>query len=182
MQVQSRWFGWMVFGLLVCASPLAQAQSWKPTLHDADELYDAAEDLHDRAERFHDTRTMQVTCQLEHLTADLYKLLKRNACAADVLPLLNATGATLEEASMLVSLSCDLRDDRKALSELAKAQRYFQATVERIQCAMGHPPVYRAPVLVAPAPVPVPYGYEVHHYHQPAAPRALARVRIAAVN
>lgn len=180
MQVQSRWLGWIMFGLLISFGSLVQAQSWRSTLHDADELYDAAEDLHDRAERFRDTRTMQVTSQLEQMTTDLYQLLKRNACATDVLTVLNATGATLEEASLLVSLSCDLHDDRKARAELANAQRYFQATVERIQCALGNPPVYRAPVPVLYPSAPT--TYEVHHYHQPPAQRGLARVRIASVN
>ena len=196
MQVQSRWLAGLVFGIIVSISSLAQAQSWKPTLRDADELYDAAEDLHDRAEHFRDGHTMQVTAQLEHLTADLYQLLKRNACATEVVATLNATGATLQEATMLVSLSCQLRGDRKTQSELANAQRYFEATVERVQCALQSSlpsrPAYHAPTWQAPSPTwyqaPVapqpyyhphaaPYGHEVHH--QPPAPsigRTLARV------
>ncbi len=204
MFVQSRWWASLVFGLFVSVGSLAQGQSWRPALGDADELYDAAEDLHDRAERFRDVQAMQVTSQLEHLSADLYQLLKRNACAAEVLPVLNATGATLEQASLLVSLSCHLRDDRKAQAELANAQRYYAETVEHIQCALQHSlpnrPVYRAPTWQAPvpswqapaptwyqAPVPqpyvdprtAPYGYEVR-YQQPAPSpgKALARVLV----
>lgn len=191
MQVQRRWLVGLAFGLLLSVGSLAQAQSWKPALRDADELYDAAEDLHDRAERFRDSHTLQVTCQLEQMTADLYQLLKRNACPAEVLPAMNAVGATLEEASMLVSLSCQLRGDRKAQTELANAQRYFQATMDRVQCALEsaipNRSYYRAPVLQVPVlqpqvlQVPVPYGHEVHNHHYRPAPQGLARVRLSGV-
>ena len=146
------------------------------------------EDLHDRAEHFRDGHTLHVTALLEQQTADLYQLLKRNACAAEVVTTLNATGTTLQEVTMLVSLSCQLRGDRKAQSELANAQRYFEATVERVQCALESSlpgrPAYRAPTWQAPAPTwyqaPVaPHGYEVH-YHAPApyVPRGLPRVLV----
>lgn len=198
MHVQSRWLAGLVLGIIVSVSSLAQAQSWKPTLRDADELYDAAEDLHDRAEHFRDGHTLQITALLEQQTADLYQLLKRNACATEVVTTLNATGATLQEATMLVSLSCQLRGDRKAQSELANAQRYFEATVERVQCVLESSPprrsTYHAPTWQAPAPTwyqapaapqpyynshAAPYGHEVH-YHPPApsAPRGLPRVLV----
>lgn len=181
MQVHIRWFFALMLGLLLSPASLVQAQSWKPALRDADALYDAAEDLHDRAERFRDSHTLQVTYQLEQVTADLYQLLKRNACPAEVLPVLNATGATLEEASMLVSLSCQLRADRKAQSELVNAQRSFQATMERIQCALEsvlpNRAVYRAPVLQVPAP----YGHQVHNHYHTAPVQGLPRVRLSGV-
>ncbi len=114
----------------------AWADSWKHALGDADELYDAAEDLHDRAQRFKDYRVMPVTENLEHMTADLYQRMKQGACAAEVVPLFNATGAVLEEAAMLVTLSCEMRGDRKSLSELDNARRYYAATAEHIQCIL----------------------------------------------
>lgn len=195
MYMQSRWLVGLAFGLVFTSASIAQAHSWKSALRDADELYDAAEDLHDRAERFRDSHTLQATCQLEQLTADLYQLLKRNACPADILPVLNATAASLEEASMLVSLSCQLRSDRKAQTELANAQRYFGATVERIQCVLESVTpsrsVYRAPALRFPQPAYPAYPSTVPHSHgsehevqnqQPALPfRGLARVRLSGV-
>ncbi len=193
MHVSGRFSVALCLSIVLCAGQFGSAQSWKPTLHDADELYDAAEDLHDRAERFNDGHTLQVTAELEHLTADLYQLLKRNGCAADVVALLNTTGAVLEQASVQVNLSCHLRTDRKAQSELANAQRYFNATAERIQCALRDSlpsrPAYHAPVWQAPVPswyqlppAPQPYGYEVRYLPpEPSPTRALVRVRVQSV-
>ncbi len=202
MQVQSQWFTGFVFAAILSCGGFSQAQSWKPALHDADELYDAAEDLHDRAERFRDHQAMQITAELEHLTTDLYQQLKRNACATEVLATLNATGVALEQASLLVSMNCHLRDDRKAQSELANAQRYFGETVEHIQHALqscsSSRPAYRAPTAVpvpipvpvpapswyqapTPAPTIVPYGYEVQYRNPAPYGQALPRVRVASV-
>ena len=126
------------FSGAVANGPAAWAESWKPALHDADELYDAAEDLHDRAQRLGDPRVIPVTASLEELTARLYHQLKHNACAADVVPLMETTGAVLDEAATLVTLSCEMRSDRKSLAELKNARRYFAATHQQIHCLVHH--------------------------------------------
>lgn len=136
-----RVFG-VIDGLLLVALSLsvtgnpALGQNWRPALHDSDELYDAAEDLHDRAERFQDPRILPVTANLEHLTAQLYQRLRNRACANEIIPLVQATESTLNDAIQLVSLSCQMRSDRKSLSEIENARRHFACMVEQIQCAL----------------------------------------------
>ena len=166
MQIQGRWLFGLVIGLLSSLAAPVQAQSWKPALRDADKLYHAAETLHDRSEHFRDHHTLAVTARLEHLTEDLYQLLKHNACAAEVSATLNAAGSALELVSSQVMLSCQLREDRRAQTELANAQASFECAYEHIQCALRsavhEQPVYRAPVWQAPSPsqyAPAPHGH-----------------------
>lgn len=189
--MHARRIGMIVSGLVVavfCGTTAAfsaeRPQSWKPAFHDADELYDAAEDLHDRSLRLRDPRVIPLTAELETLTAHLYQLLKHNACAADVVPLMQTIGTLLDEATTLITLSCEMRTDRKTLSELENARRYFAATSEHIHCILHH----HGPM----AGVPLPHGAAVHvqpsffaqnSVEPPPRPgRSLARVRITQIH
>lgn len=167
-----RAFGFLVglvvstLGLLVTSSPVL-GQNWRPALHDADELYDAAEDLHDRAERFQDPHVLPVTANLEQLTAQLYQRLKNRACANEVVPLFNATECALNDAIEVVTLSCQMRTDRKSLSEIANARKYFGCVAEHIQCALREiQPVYHARTPVNQWPNGIP-GYSAPQYSAP---------------
>lgn len=130
----------MVFAFSITAmgDAVARAESWKPALKDANELADAAEDLHARARRLGDPRVVPVTADFEHLTRQLYYQLKHNACAADVVPLVETTGAVLSEVVARVKLSCDTHTDRKSMAELNNARRYFAATHDEIHCLVDH--------------------------------------------
>lgn len=114
----------------------ALAESWKPALHDADDLHEAAEDLHDRAHRLHDANVVPLAAALEEVTESLYQGLKHQDCVAEIVPLLNQAEELLNQTSASVALSCEMRTDRKAVAQLEDARRHFLAVAERVNCTL----------------------------------------------
>ncbi len=163
-----KFFAWLL-SFVVASSCLStvRAESWRPVLGDADEFYDAAEDLHDRAQKYSDPHSLQVFCALEQTSKNLYDHLRRNACAAEVLSLLNTSGQLLNQSTALVHSNCELRQDRKALSELDKAHAYYAKTAEHIQCVLR--PRSHVHVQVAPSTGSY-YGPYGSNYNAPAQP------------
>lgn len=140
-----RWFaaGMLAVGLTVSTTTTryARAESWKPALHDADELADAAEDLHARAERLHDHQIAPTTASLEHWTRVLHQQMKACACAADIAPLLDTVSGLLNQTDALVHQSCLMQSDRKSLAELDEALCHFAEMslhVDRILASNTH--------------------------------------------
>jgi hypothetical protein len=160
-------------------SDAARADSWQDALRDADDLHEAAEDLYARALRLDDHQAIPATAALDQAAANLYHGLKHHPCAAEVVPLLGQAEAVLNEVSSIMSLSCDMHHDRKAMALLKDARHHFIDTAEHIQCVVGdqHTCPTAPPVRFSQPPAPwsaSPYGSQYAPapawYSQPSPP------------